>query len=88
MTNNNVAYQLKPKIKHPCNYAKKAIQTWKDTFLSGMTSTHPDFPLSQWCKLVEQGNINLSILSATSLHHATFRWIYCHTYFYRSMGQH
>ena len=27
-----------------------------------MASTHPDFPLLQWCKLVEQGNINLKLL--------------------------
>ena len=67
MTNNNVAYQLKPKRKHSCNYAKKAIQNWKDSFLLGMTSTHPDFPLSQWCKLVEQGKITLNLLRPSRL---------------------
>ena len=57
MTANDVAYKLTLKGKH-----SQSIQTWKDHFLSGMASTHPYFPLSQWCKLVEQGNINLNLL--------------------------
>ena len=44
LTANNMAYQLKPKIIHSYNYAKKATQNWKDPFLLGMTSNHPDFP--------------------------------------------
>ena len=66
MTANNVAHQLKLRRKHSCNYSKKAIQNWKYPFLSGMTSTHPDFPFSQWCKLVEQANITLNILPTPS----------------------
>ena len=57
MTANDVAYKFTLKGKH-----SQSIQTWKDHFLSGMESTHLYFPLSQWCKLVEQGNINLNLL--------------------------
>ena len=32
-----------------------------------MASTHPDFPLSQWCKLVEQGKITLNLLRPSRL---------------------
>ena len=32
-----------------------------------MSSTHPDFPLSQWCKNFEKGNINLNILQPSRL---------------------
>ena len=32
-----------------------------------MASTHPEFPLSQWCKLVEQGNITLNLLRPSRL---------------------
>ena len=67
MTTNNVAYQLTPKVKHSRNSAEKVIQTWKDHFLSGMASTFPDFPFSQWCKLVEQGHINLNLLRPSRL---------------------
>ena len=27
-----------------------------------MSSTHPDFPLSQWCKIFEQDKITLNLL--------------------------
>ena len=45
INSNNVEYQLTPKVKHSFNSSKKAIQTWKDHFLSGMASYNPDFPL-------------------------------------------
>ena len=57
-----MAYQLTLKGKHSRNSSDKLIQTWKDHFLSGMASIHPDFTLSQWCKLVEQSNITLNLL--------------------------
>ena len=67
MTDNDVAYQLKPKGKHSHNYPEKAIQTYKDQFLSGMSSTYPDFPLSQCCKLVEEVNIPLKLFRPSRL---------------------
>ena len=36
MTDNNVAYQLTPKVKHFRNAAENAILTWKYHVLSGM----------------------------------------------------
>ena len=62
MTDNDVVYQLTPKGKYSRNSSEKAIQNWIYHFLSGMASTQLDFPLSQWCKLVKQGNINLDLL--------------------------
>ena len=62
MTDNFVAYQLIPKVKHSRNSSEKEIQTWKYPFLSGMASTHPNFTLPQWCKPVEKGNITLNLL--------------------------
>ena len=67
MTTNDVTYHLTPKSKHSRNSAQKAIQTWRDYFLSGMASTYTDFPLSQWCKLFEQGNITLNLFRSSRL---------------------
>ena len=67
MTTNNVSYQLAPKVKYSCNSSKKAIQTWKHNFLSGMASTQLDFPLSKWCKILEKGNIILNLLCPSRL---------------------
>ena len=62
MTDNDVEYQLKPKEKNSRNSTEKSIQAWKYHFLSGMISTHPYFPLSQWWKMVEQVKITLNLL--------------------------
>ena len=67
MTSNDVAYQFTPKAKHSRNYSEKSIQTWKYHFLSVMISTHLEFTLLQWCKLVEQGNITLNLLRPSRL---------------------
>jgi hypothetical protein len=61
MTNNDVEYQLTPKGKHSRNAAEVAIKIWKNHFLAGTATTSPDFPLAQWCKLVEQSNITLNL---------------------------
>ena len=44
MTDNNIDYQLTPKGKHSRNAAEKGIQIFKDHFIAGLSSTHPDFP--------------------------------------------
>ncbi|GFH50519.1 hypothetical protein CTEN210_06995 [Chaetoceros tenuissimus] len=58
----SIEYQLTPAGKHSRNLAEKAIQTWKDHFIAGLSSTHPNFPVNQWCKLIEQANITLCLL--------------------------
>ena len=56
-----MAYQLTPKVKHSRNSSKNQFKPGKITFYR-TASTHPYFPLSQWCKKFEQSNINLSLL--------------------------
>lgn len=58
----SIEFQLTPAGKHSRNLAEKTVQIWKDHFISGLSSTHPDFPVNQWCKLVEQANITLCLL--------------------------
>ena len=65
LADNNVKYQLTPSGKHSRNAAEKAIQIWKDHFIAGLSSTHPDFPVTQWCKLVDHANITLNLLRSS-----------------------
>lgn len=58
----SIEFQLTPAGKHSRNLAEKAIQIWKDHFIAGLSSTHPNFPVNQWCKLIEQANITLCLL--------------------------
>ena len=41
----NISYQLTPAGNHGRNSAERAIQTFKNHFIAGLCSVHPQFPL-------------------------------------------
>ena len=45
ITTSGMTYQLVPPYDHRRNIAKKAIQTWKDHFVSALSGTADNFPL-------------------------------------------
>ena len=56
------AFQLVPPHSHRRNLAERAIQTWKNHFKAGLATTDPNFPLSEWDRLIPQANITLNLL--------------------------
>ena len=62
LTKNNTSYQLVPPHTHRRNLGERAIQTFKNHFKSGLASVDPNFPLSEWDRLLEQANITLNLL--------------------------
>ena len=62
MTQNDVEYQLVPPHIHQRNSAKRAISTWKDHFIAGLSSTDKQFPMHLWCRLVPQCTLTLNLL--------------------------
>lgn len=65
LTKNNTSYQLLPPHTHRCNLAERAIQTFKNHFKAGRASVDPNFPLSEWDRLLtKQANITLNILQS------------------------
>jgi len=60
-----IAYQLPAPHMHRANAAEKAIQTFKDHFLSGLTLCHSKFPLEEWDHLLEQAEITLNLLRSS-----------------------
>jgi hypothetical protein len=62
MAQEHVTFQLTPKGKHARNAAEKGIQIWKDHFLAGVATASPNFPITQWDKLIDQANITLNLL--------------------------
>ena len=44
-----------------------AIRTFKNHFISGLASTNPNFPLSNWCRLLPQTELTLNLLCASRL---------------------
>ena len=59
---NNVLYQLVPPHSHRTNMAERAIQTFKDHFKAGLATCDPNFPLSEWDRLLPQAVITLNLL--------------------------
>ena len=67
LTNEDIDYELTPVGLHCCNLAERAIQTFKNHFIAGLCSTHPDFPLHLWDELLPQCTLTLNLLRQSRL---------------------
>lgn len=64
---NGTTYQLVPPHTHRRNLAERAIQTYKNHFKAGLATVNPNFPLSEWDRLIPQANITLNLLRASRI---------------------
>ena len=55
-------FQLVPPEIHRRNVAYRHIQTWKNHFISELSSCPKGFPINLWCYLVPQGYLILNLL--------------------------
>ena len=62
LTKNNTSYQLVSPHTLRRNLAERAIQTYKNHLKAVLVSVDPNFPLSEWDRLLEQENITLNLL--------------------------
>jgi hypothetical protein len=67
-TVNDIAYQLVPPHCHRRNAAGRAIRTFKERFVAGLSSVGPAFPLHLWDRLLPQAKITLDLLRTSRLH--------------------
>jgi hypothetical protein len=67
-TVNDIAYQLVPPHCHRRNAAERAIRTFKEHFVAGLSSVDPVFPLHLWDRLLPQVEITLNLLRTSRLH--------------------
>jgi hypothetical protein len=67
-TANDVDYQLVPPHFHRRNAAERAIRTFKEHFVAGLSSVDPTFPLHLWDRLLPQAEITLNLLWTSRLH--------------------
>jgi hypothetical protein len=61
-TVNNIAYQLVPPQCHRRNAAERAIRTFKEHFVAGISSVDPSFPMHLWDRLLPHAEITLNLL--------------------------
>lgn len=62
MKSHSVAYELVPPHTHRRNAAERAIQTFKNHFLAGLSGVHPEYPIHEWDRLLDQAVITLNLL--------------------------
>ena len=62
MTKYDVDWQLATPHLHRANAAERAIRTFKNHFIAGLATTHQDFPISEWDRLLAQAEITLNLL--------------------------
>jgi hypothetical protein len=67
-TANNIAYQLVPPRCHRRNAAERAIRTFKEHFVAGISTVDPSFPMHLWDRLLPQAEITLNLLWTSRLH--------------------
>jgi hypothetical protein len=67
-TDNDIDYQLVPPHCHRRNAAERAIWTFKEVFVAGLSSVDPTFPLHLWDRLLPQAEITLNLLRTSTLH--------------------
>ena len=60
--NEGIQYQLVPPHMHRRNAAERAIETWKEHFIAGLSSIHPHFLMIEWDHLIYQGMMTLNFL--------------------------
>ena len=62
IANNGMKLQLVPPNDHRRNIAEKAIQTFKDHFVSVLCGTDAKFPMQLWCRILRQAEHQLNLL--------------------------
>jgi hypothetical protein len=67
-TVNDIAYQLVPPHCHRRNAAERAIRTFKEHFVAGLSSVKPSLPMHLWDRLLSQAEITLNLLRTSRLH--------------------
>jgi hypothetical protein len=78
---NKMTHQLVPQHNHRRNRAEKAIQTFKDHFVSILCSTNSSFPLHLWDRILIQVEHTLNMLRPARM----LKTVLAYTYLY---GQH
>jgi hypothetical protein len=76
MEGEKVKYQLVPPHSHRNNLAERAIQTFKSHFKSGLATCDPNFPITEWDRLIDQSNITLNLLRSSRANPKLSAWAY------------
>ena len=63
----NIDYQLVPPYIHRRNAAERAIRTFQNHFIAGLSSVDKNFPLHLWDKLLPQAELTLNLMRGSRI---------------------
>ena len=66
---NQINFQLTPPYVHRRNAAERAIRTWKNHFIAGLSSVNTNFPLHLWDRLIPQATMTLNMMRPSRRNH-------------------
>ena len=67
ITSMNTTIQFVEAHQHRSNTTERAIQTFKNHFISGLCTVNKLFPLQLWCEIVKQAEMTLNMLRDTRI---------------------
>ena len=59
--------QLTPPHMHRINTPERAIRTYKNHLLAGIATCDPDFPITEWDRLIPAANITINLLQSSRI---------------------
>jgi hypothetical protein len=74
----NITFQLVPPGVHRANAAERAIRTFKNHFIAGLSSTDSNFPLHLWDRLLPQAVLTLNLLRGSRINPNLSAWAQVH----------
>ena len=74
----NEKFQLVPPHIHCRNSAERYIRTFKENFIAVISSTHKDFPLHIWCRLLPHASLTLNLLRKSCMNPKLSRYAQLH----------
>jgi hypothetical protein len=78
LTKYNLEYQLVPPHVHRHNAAERAIHTYKNHLLYFLATCDPDFPVSEWDRLLFQVELTLNLLRSSRVNPTLSAYAYVH----------
>ena len=82
MEEENETFQMVPPHLHRLNTAERAIQTFKNHFISGIVLTQNDSPIHLWCRLLPQAIVTLNLLRPSRINPSLSTHAQLHGLFY------
>ena len=71
-----ITYELVSPHQHRRNTTECTIRTFKNHFLAGLATCHPDFPLSEWDRLLAQAEVTINLLRNFRMNPKLSAWAY------------